>query len=237
MPNGLYQWKFLAFGINNAPSEFQKRMEDIFRDYPWILVYIDDILICSHSLQEHLKHLQIFYDLVYKHGLVLSEPKMEIGKIEIEFLGLKINKGTVVLQNHVLQIFIKFPDQIMEKTQLQRFLGSLNYIRPFYKGQAEDIHVLQQRLKKNPPSWSREMTAAVKRIKEKVWLFPALTLPSGNGDLIIEIDASAHTWGGVLIEALAQKENICGYGSGSFKKTELNHLASQKEILAVKKTI
>ena len=140
--HGLYQWKVLPFGINNAPSEFQKRMEDIFRDYPWLLVYIDDILICSHSLQEHLKHLQIFYDLVYKHGLVLSEPKMEIGKTEIEFLGLNINKGTVVLQNHVLQSFTKFPDQIMEKTQLQRFLGSLNYIRPFYKGQDEDIHVL-----------------------------------------------------------------------------------------------
>ena len=81
------------------------------------------------------------------------------------------------------------------------------------------------------------MTAAVKRIKEKVWLLPALTLPSGNGDLIIETDASAHTWGGVLIEALAQKENICGYGSGSFKKAELNYPSSHKEILAVKKIV
>ena len=80
----------LPFGINNAPSEFQKRMEDIFREYNWALVYIDDILIFSHSLQEHLKHLQKFYKLVYKHGLVLSEPKMEIGKTEIEFLGFRV---------------------------------------------------------------------------------------------------------------------------------------------------
>ena len=50
VPHGLYPWKVLPFGINNAPSEFQKRMEDIFRDYPWILVFIDDILICSHIL-------------------------------------------------------------------------------------------------------------------------------------------------------------------------------------------
>ena len=177
-------------------------MEDIFRDYPWILVFIDDILICSHSLQEHLKHLQIFYDLVFKHGLVLSEPKMEIGKTEIEFPGLKINKGTVVLQKHVLQSFDKFPNEITDKTQLQRFLGSLNYIRPFYQGQATDIVLLQRRLRKSMPAWSREMTAAVKRIKEKVINLPALTLPTGKGNLIIETDASAHTWGGVLLEAI-----------------------------------
>ena len=55
--------------------------------------------------------------------------------------------------------------------------------------------------------------------------------------MIIETDASSSTWGGVLIEALAGKENICGYGSGSFKAAELNYPSSHKEILAVKKTV
>ena len=80
---------------------------------------------------------------------------MEIGKTEIEFLGLKINKGTVVLQKHVLHNFDKLPNEITDKTQLQRFLGSLNYIRPFYQGQAKDIVLLQSRLRKNPPAWSK----------------------------------------------------------------------------------
>ena len=93
-------------------------MEDILRDYSWALVYIDDILICSKSLQEHQTHLQKFYELVYKHGLVLSEPKMEIGKNKIEFLGFIIQKGQVVLQDHVLSCFNKFPDEILDKTQL-----------------------------------------------------------------------------------------------------------------------
>ena len=62
-------------------------MEDIFRENKWALVYIDDILICSHNLQEHLKHLQEFYSLFFKHGFVLSQSKMEIGKKDIEFLG------------------------------------------------------------------------------------------------------------------------------------------------------
>ena len=49
------------------------------------------------------------------------------------------------------------------------------------------------------------MTTVVKRIKEKVMKLPALTLPSGKGNMIIETDASAYTWAGVLLEAIDQK--------------------------------
>ena len=85
----------------------------------------------------------MFYELVFKHGLVLSQSKMEIGKTEMEFLGFKIQRGQIILQKHVLNTLSHFLDQILDKTQLQRFLGSLNYIKPFYKGQAADIHLLQ----------------------------------------------------------------------------------------------
>jgi hypothetical protein len=91
-------------------------MEDIFREYSWLIIYIDDILVCSKNLQEHLKHLQQFYDLVFKHGLVLSKTKMEIGKTEIEFLGFKITKGQVILQDHILKSFTEFPDVLHDKT-------------------------------------------------------------------------------------------------------------------------
>jgi hypothetical protein len=84
----------------------------------------------------------MFYDLVFKHGKVLSKNKMEIGKVEIKFLSFKIAKDEVILQSHILQSFDKFPDIITEKVQLQRFLGTLNYVRPFYKGLAGDIFLL-----------------------------------------------------------------------------------------------
>ena len=62
--------------------------------------------------------MQVFYELVFKYGLVLSESKMEIGKTEMEFLGFKIQKGQVILQKHVLNVFNQFPNQILDKTQL-----------------------------------------------------------------------------------------------------------------------
>ena len=79
----------------------KKEWKTLFREKKWALVYIDDILICSKKFQEHLKHIQEFYSLVFKHGLVLSKSKTEIGKKDIEFLGYKISKGQVILQEHV----------------------------------------------------------------------------------------------------------------------------------------
>jgi len=71
--------------------------------------------------------------MAYKHGLDLSDKKLEIGKTKMEFLGLVIFQGSVELQTYVLQALEKFTDKIVDRTQLQRFLGCLNYIRQFIK--------------------------------------------------------------------------------------------------------
>lgn len=54
-------------------------MEDILNNLEFIIIYIDDILVCSTNLKQNAKHLQFFYDKVYKHSLALSKAKMEIG--------------------------------------------------------------------------------------------------------------------------------------------------------------
>jgi hypothetical protein len=64
VPNGQYQWKVMPFGLKNAPSEFQKRMDDIFKHLSFVIVYIDDLLVCSVDCKAHVQHLKIVYDLV-----------------------------------------------------------------------------------------------------------------------------------------------------------------------------
>jgi hypothetical protein len=126
VPHGQYKWLVLPFGLRNAPSEFQK-MEDVFSPLDFVITYIADILVCSYDTNQHKKHLEEFFSVVFRHDLALSENKMEIGKTKIEFLGLVIYEGKVELQTRVLQALAEFPDRILEKTQLQRFLGRLNF--------------------------------------------------------------------------------------------------------------
>ena len=55
----------MSFSLKNAPSEFQNMMNNIFNDYTkFSIVYIDDILIFSNSIEEHFKHLKNFQKIV-----------------------------------------------------------------------------------------------------------------------------------------------------------------------------
>ena len=66
----------MPFGLKNAPSEFQNIMNEIFNPYTtFSIVYIDDVLIFSKSIDQHFKHLYTFLNIVKKHGLVVSAKK------------------------------------------------------------------------------------------------------------------------------------------------------------------
>lgn len=155
----------------------------------------------------HKVHLEQFYQLVYKHGLVLSDTKekFQIGKVKIDYLGLHIEKGHVELQPHVLTHLLKFADVITDVKTLQRFLGCLNYIRKFYAKQSKDTNILQNRLKMKIASWTDEMTTTVISIKSKINDLPKLKLPDTNLPFILEIDASYHTWAAVLLQKHGRK--------------------------------
>ena len=58
VPFGQYEWNVMPFGLKNAPSEFQRIMNEIFNDYSqYIIVYIDDVLVYSQSIDQHFKHI------------------------------------------------------------------------------------------------------------------------------------------------------------------------------------
>ena len=115
----------MPFGLKNAPSEFQNIMNEIFNPFSsHAIVYIDDVLIYSESLDQHKKHLRAFLNIVKFNGLVVSTPKIKLFQTRVRFLGFDIHHGVIKPIDRAIQ----FADQILDKTQLQRFLGSLNYI-------------------------------------------------------------------------------------------------------------
>ena len=80
-PIGHYECMVMPFGLKNVPQFFQRKMDKIFSYYSsFIIVYIDDMLICSDNEKDHEKHLNIFITLCKEHGIVLSKKKVETKK-------------------------------------------------------------------------------------------------------------------------------------------------------------
>ena len=126
------------------------KMNDIFNDYTkFFIVYIDDVLIFSNSIEEHFQHLRIFQKIVRDNGLVISASKIKLFQTNIRFLRFYIYQGQIKPTHRAIEFASKFPDEIKDKNQLQRFIGSLNYVAKFYLNLRILIKPLFQRLKKN----------------------------------------------------------------------------------------
>ena len=104
---GHYEWNVLPFGLKNAPQIFQRKIDYIFKEYDFIHVYVDDMLISSKNLAQHLKHLEKFIDLCISNGIGLYNKKTII-EPKIDFLGLIIDSEGIELKTHILEKLKKF---------------------------------------------------------------------------------------------------------------------------------
>ena len=92
----------MPFGLKNALSILQRKMDNIFNQYKnFVCVYIDDILVFSGSEEKHVSHLKLVLSEFLKQGIVISSKKAQFFRKNIEFLGVKIGDGHIKLQPHI----------------------------------------------------------------------------------------------------------------------------------------
>jgi len=135
-PFGMFEFLHLPYGLRNAGNTFQRMMDSILGDLPYCFTYVDDILVFSSSLEEHVEHLLQVLLLCRQHGLTIGLPKCEFAVPEIEFLGHVLSaRGCSPLVKHTAAISnFPVPD---DKPALQRFLGMVNFYRKFLRGLPE----------------------------------------------------------------------------------------------------
>ncbi|GFQ65613.1 serine-arginine protein 55 [Trichonephila clavata] len=192
----------MTFGLRNAAQSFQRFLDSLFRYLPYCFVYIDDILIASRYLDEHISHLKEIFQRLTENGLVLKISKCIFAKPEVDFLGHVSASGIRPTTEHI-QAILDFNRPRTVK-QLRRFLGMLNFYPCLLPNAAKHQTKLNDFLvgiKKNKNElidWDEDSIKAFEYYKEQLSESTTLAHPVSNAHLAIMVDVSDNAVGGVM---------------------------------------
>ena len=129
---GTFEWLVMPFGLKNTGATYQRAMNAIFHDMlgHHMEIYIDDIVVKSKKVVEHVNHLSKIFEMMRLHKLKLNPLKCTFGVQTINSLGFLVHqRGVEVDQNKAKVINLTKAPQ--NKKDLQKFLGQVNYLRRF----------------------------------------------------------------------------------------------------------
>ncbi len=222
----------MPFGLTNAPVTFCTLMNDIFREWldDFVVVYIDDILIYSSSMEEHAEHLRKVFQRLRENKLYAKLEKCEFGVTEVDFLGHRITQEGLVMDDHKVKVILDW-EPPKSVPALRSFLGLASYYRKFIKNFAKVGAPLTNLLKKSAVSydWDEACDEAFETLKGILVKAPVLKLPNFDKDFEIHSDASDFAIGGVLV----QEGRPVAFESKKLNETERRWPTHEKEMWAV----
>ncbi|CAI7865292.1 unnamed protein product [Closterium sp. NIES-53] len=179
---GSYEYLVVPFGLTNAPATFQAEMNHILRPLldECVVVYLDDILIYSRDMKQHIEHLRRIFEILRRDKFYVKLSKSEFALKKVHFLGHMVSAQVVHVDPKKIEAVRtwKTPESVKD---LQQFLGFANYYNRFVPQYAKIATPLTNLLKKNTPfKWEDVHQQAMEQLKTALTSAPVLILP-GKG--------------------------------------------------------
>jgi transposase InsO family protein len=237
--NGLWKWKVLPFGLTSAPACFERLMEKVLSGLHWkaLLVYLDDVIVFSSNLEEHLSRLREVLTRFRSAGLKLKPEKCEIFQTEVKYLGHIVSKDGVATDPAKIQSVKDWPTP-RDSTGVRQFLGLIGYYRRYVPSFATIAKPLNRlTVKECTFKWDGETERAFQELKLSLQEAPILGYPDVRSPYILDTDASHCGIGAVLSQVQEGKERVIAYYSKTLSPPEHNYCVTRKELLAVVKAV
>lgn len=241
--SGKFEFTRLPFGLKNAPSIFQRALDDILRLHigKSCYVYIDDIIIFSEHEEQHLNHILEIFQTLNDANMKVQLDKCSFFKRQVEFLGFIVSSEGIRTNPQKVEAILNFPTPQTLK-QLRSFLGLSGYYRRFIANYAKIAKPLTSYLRGEEGRISK--TESNKKIivlnTEALEAFKTLKNTLVSQDLILcypnfkkpfelTTDASNVALGAVL----SQDSRPITFISRTLTKSEENYAANERELLAI----
>ena len=221
---------------NERAETFQRFMDSVFRDLPFVYIYLDDILVASNSPDEHRKHFRQLFDNIADYGLVVNPKKCVFRKSGLEFLEHCVtSSGVRHSQERVLHI-IDFPRPQSPKS-LKGFLGMLNLYRRVVPQAAAILNHLNDMVNVRDDEFEAALTDLHKyhfqRSKLAFAVATGLAHPSATAETSINTDASDTAVGAVLQQCLHGVWTPISFFSRKLLPAENKYSTFDNELLAM----
>nr|CAD1823079.1 unnamed protein product [Ananas comosus var. bracteatus] len=189
---GAFEFLVMPFGLTNAPATFCTLMNNLFHDYldKFVVIYLDDIVVYSKTLEEHVEHLHIVFRTLKEHSLYVKKEKCYFAQKEIMFLGHQVGGGLIGMDEEKIRDIKEWraPTRV---TELRSFLGLVNYYRRFIGSYSRRAGPLTDLLRKDRTwRWFDECQKAFDDLKAAVMEEPVLRLPDHSLPFEVHADAS-----------------------------------------------
>ena len=165
----------------------------------FVIVFINDILIFSKSMEEHEEHLRIVFQILREKKLYAKFKKCEFWLDQVMFLGHVISKAGISEDPSKIEVVVDWA-RLTNMSEIRSFLGLAGYCRRFVEGFSHIAAPLTHLTRKNAKFvWTEECEKSFEELKQRLVTAPILTIPSNLGGFIIYSDASKKGLGCVLM--------------------------------------
>nr|CAH8856759.1 unnamed protein product [Trichobilharzia regenti]CAH8862441.1 unnamed protein product [Trichobilharzia regenti] len=233
-PFGLFEFLRMPFGLKNAAQTFQRFMDQVTQGLDFVFVYIDDVLIASSSMEEHMQHLSLLFQRFEQFGVVINPKKCIFGSPSIEFLGHRITAEGIRPTEDKIETIKNFPEPDSLK-KLRRFLGMFNFYRRFIPSCASIVQPLTDLLRCNSKKfqWSEEAKAAFNNAKDALSNVVMLSHINPEASLILCTDASQVAVGAVLQQKFNNDTTPLAFFSKKLEPAQTRYSTFGRELLAI----
>ncbi|CAI7731485.1 unnamed protein product, partial [Closterium sp. NIES-54] len=232
---GSFEYTVMPFGLTNAPATFLMTMNEAFRPLldKCVIIYLDDILVYIRDKQQHLADLEAVFTVLDKNKLLTKGSKCDFFQDRLEFLGHVISEAGVEIDPKKLDT-LKAWNPPTNITELQSFLGFVNYVRRFVPDMAHLTAPLMDLLRKGVTfTWGEKEHAAFSTLKTVLCSLPVLRIADPHRPFKVVTDASDIAIGAVLLQDFGNGLQPIAYESRKMHPPEKNYPIHDREMFAI----